>query len=44
MSSGPDNSSAKIVNFCPNVFAEKLANIFNRAIEKCEYPVQMKMA
>ena len=29
---------------CPNIFAENLTKIFNRTIEKCEYPVQMKMA
>ena len=43
-SSGPDNISTKIINLCPNIFAENLTKIFNRAIEKCEYPVQMKMA
>ena len=42
--SGPDNISAKIINLCPNIFAEHLRKIFTRAIEKCEYPVQMKMA
>ena len=42
-SSGPDNISKKIINFCPNIFAENLTKIFNRVIEKCEYPVQMKM-
>ena len=41
---GPGNISAKIINLCPNIFAENLTKIFNRAIEKCEYPVQMKMA
>ena len=43
-SSGPDNISAKIINLCPNIFAENLTKIVNRAIEKCKYPVQMKMA
>ena len=43
-SSEPDNISAKIINLCPNIFAENLTKIFNRTIEKCEYPVQMKMA
>ena len=41
-SSGPDNISAKIINLCPNIFAENLTKFFDRAIEKCEYPVQMK--
>ena len=34
-SSGPDNISAKIINLCPNIFAENLTKIFKRAIEKC---------
>ena len=38
-SNGPDNISAKIIDLL-KIYQKNV----NRAIEKCEYPVQMKMA
>ena len=41
---GSDNIGAKIIRMCPEIFAYSLAKIFNRAIEKAEYPTQLKIA
>ena len=41
---GSDNIGAKIKMICPEIFAYNLAKIFNRAIEKAEYPTQLKIA
>ena len=41
---GSDNIGAKIIRMCPEIFAYNLAKIFNRAIEKAEYPTQLKIA
>ena len=41
---GFDNIGAKIIRMFPEIFAYNLAKIFNRAIEKAEYPTQLKIA
>ena len=41
---GCDNIGAKILQICPNVFAENLSKIYNHAIEQGEYPTQLKIA
>ena len=41
-SSVSDNISAKIINLCPNIFAENLTTIFNRAIENANIRFKWK--
>ena len=43
-SPGDDNIGAKIIQICPDVFAENLAKIYNNSITKGDYPDQMKIA
>ena len=42
--SGPDNIGAKVLKLCPHIFASNLSKIYNRSIEMCEYPTQLKLA
>ena len=42
--SGADNIGARLVQLCPAVFAENLTKIYNNAMAKGEYPVQLKVA
>ena len=41
---GPDNIATKILHLCPYIFAQNLSKIYNRVIEKGEYPTQLKLA
>ena len=41
---GPDGIGAKILKLCPEVFATNLVKIFNKSIDKGEYPSEMKIA
>ena len=41
---GSDNIGAKFIRMCPEILAYNLAKIFNSAIEKAEYPTQLKIA
>ena len=43
-SSGPDNIGAKVLQLCPDIFAYNLTLIYNKSIEKGEYPDNMKLA
>ena len=43
-SPGDDNIGAKIIQICPDVFAENLAKIYNNSIARGDYPDQMKIA
>ena len=43
-SPGDDNIGAKIIQICPDVFAENLAKIYNNSITRGDYPDQMKIA
>ena len=40
---GSENIGAKIIRMCPEIAAYNLAKIFDRAIEKAEYPTQLKI-
>ena len=41
---GDENIGAKIIQICPDVFAENLAKIYNNSITIGDYPDQMKIA
>ena len=41
---GADNIGAKIIQTCPDIFAQNWTVIFNRAMQDGEYPAQMKIA
>ena len=41
---GDDNIGAKIIQICPDVFAENLAKIYNNFITEGDYPDQIKIA
>ena len=43
-SPGDDNIGVKIIQICPDVFAENLAKIYNNYITRGDYPDQMKIA
>ena len=43
-SPGDHNIGAKIIQICPDVFAENLAKIYNNSITRGDYPDQMKIA
>ena len=43
-SPGPDNIPVKIIQLCPDIFADNLEIIFNKAIEDGIYPDNMKIA
>ena len=43
-SPGDDNIGAKIIQICPDVFAENFAKIYNNSITRGDYPDQMKIA
>ena len=42
-SSGPDNIGARLIQLCPAIFADDLTKIFNNAMAKGEYPIQLKI-
>ena len=41
---GADNIGAKLIQTFPDIFAQNLTVIFNRAMQDGEYPAQMKIA
>ena len=43
-SSGSDNIGARLIQLCPDIFADNLTKIFNNAMAKGEYPTQLKIA
>ena len=43
-SSGPDKIPVKLIQLCPEIFADNLAIIYNKAIESAVYPDDMKIA
>ncbi len=43
-SPGPDGIGAKLIQLCPDIFADNLSIIYNKSIQEGVYPVDMKIA